>query len=341
MMIFAATPAALPAALKAAQSGDTLTLSGAFPTLSITRRSFAPPLTLDLSGASVGYLYVSQVQGVVLDRLRLVSPPLATSNGQAVRIIDSADVTIRSAVVVGAVATNGVAQDALNPDATGNVLGLPAGKGVNIERSQRVTVTGSDISLFAKAITFSEVDQLRVVDNDLHDLRTTPISGVPGDGVTITGNRTWGQRPWRFGADMSDGGADGDHGDALHLWTGSKPVVGLTVTGNSFEAGPMLGIYLDDNGKGLGFVGVTIERNRIVGGHGEGILLERASGSVAGNHLEWNGAGKQLNNAPRIIATAGSRDLTITGNRAVNYATKSVDLYKLTPAETATIMVKP
>ena len=342
-MILTATPTTLAAAFKQAAPGDTIRVTGDGDTLTLPRgRTFNPPLTLDLRDATFKAVYSLQASGIVLAGLVLNSPPLASSNAQAIRLVQSNDITLQDCRVTGSPATNGVPFDALNPDATGNVIGLPSGKGIDVGLgNSRITIQRCEISGFHKGIVLGGGDDVAVLYNDVHNLRSTSISGAAGDRNRIVGNRTWDSRPWRFGASLLDGGSDGDHGDTAHFWTTAKPVADLTITENVFETGVMLGIYLDDNGRGLGFVNARIERNRIIGGHGQGILLERVSGTVSMNHLEWNGLGDQLHNAPRIVITAGSRDLTVRGNRAVNYASKSIDLYKLGAAEMASIGVRP
>jgi hypothetical protein len=60
----AVTPANLKEAMAAAKGGDTLVLSGAFGDLPISGRAFAPPLTLDLTGATFGGLHVTSVTGL-------------------------------------------------------------------------------------------------------------------------------------------------------------------------------------------------------------------------------------------------------------------------------------
>lgn len=269
---------------------------------------------------------------------------LPSSNAQCIRIVQSSGVSIESGTVAADPATNGVAFDAINPDASGNVIGLPAGKCINIESSSGVTVRGVDISGCAKGVTFSAVPGLVLDGNRIHDLRTTPISGVPGDGTRIIGNRTWGNHPWRFGNDRKDGGADGDHGAGIHAFVrvGGKPVRGLVIAGNNLAVAGMLGIEIDDNGFSIGFPGIDVSRNTITGHHGGGITLENTSGTVTGNNMVWDAAGRQWNDAPRITPSDKSHDLTISGTLA-NYTRPRVDLTSksLTPAGRASIKVVP
>ena len=234
----------------------------------------------------------------------------STSNSQAIRIWGSSDIVITNAVVTGGQSVNGVEPSATTLDSTGNVLGQPVGKAINIDSSSNITINTTEISQFHKGITFSNSSDLTISGNDIHDLRTTPISGSVISGLVITGNHTWDSNPWNFGG-------SGDHGDRIHLWTGTTTITGLVISDNLLEQGsgaPMLGIYLDDNGKGLGFSNVVVSGNTLVDGEGQGVLLENVSGLIAGNTLTWSGSGTAYNDTPRFDIKAGSHDLVFMDN---------------------------
>ncbi len=257
-------------------------------------------------------MQITNVSHVTLDGSTVKFTPTltSTSNSQAIRVVQSDHVIIQNAKVTGGLAINGVPQDATVLDKTGNVLGLPVGKGVNFENSQDSGIYDSDISLFHKGVTFSDSENITISGNDIHDLRTSPITGSVLSGISITGNHTWNSTPWAYG------GA-GDHGDRIHLWTDHRPSENIVIRDNLLEQGsgaPMLGIYLDDKGLGLGFVDADISNNTIIDGHGEGILLENTSGTVTGNELIWSGTGNAVNDTPRIIVDDGSHDIVFTDN---------------------------
>ena len=298
------------AQLATLKAGDTLQLAaGNYGAVLLANLNFGTGITI--KGGSFTSIALSRVSGVTFDGAAVSFQPTATSdnNAQAIRVWDCDRVTITNAKVSGGLAVNGVAQSAKVLDATGNVLGLPAGKGVNFENSRDCAITNSDISLFHKGITFSG-SNLTISGNDIHDLRTTPISGSAVSGLVITGNHSWSSHPWNFG------GA-GDHGDRIHIWTDKTAMTGVVITGNLLEQGsgdPMLGIYLDDNGKGLGFPGAVITGNTVIDGTGQGMLLENVSGTVSNNTLTWSGTGTAANNTPRFQVTGKSHNILFTGN---------------------------
>ncbi|MGL4542856.1 MAG: right-handed parallel beta-helix repeat-containing protein, partial [Polymorphobacter sp.] len=180
------------AKLATLKAGDTLQLAaGNYGSLYIANTNYGSGITI--KGGTFSSIGFSKVTGVTLDGTTVIMTPTltSTSNDQAIRAWASNNITITNAKITGGLAVNGVAQSATTLDASGNVLGLPVGKGINFESSNNVAVTNSDISFFHKGITFGLGSNVTVSGNTIHDLRTTPISGSVVSGLTITGNRTW------------------------------------------------------------------------------------------------------------------------------------------------------
>ena len=309
--IFVSDTAGFSSALKAAAAGDTIVLSdGDYGDLRLARMDFGAGITIE--GGTFHSIALTGVKGVTFEGTTVEAIPDASTTNlfQAVRIWGSSGITFNNSTFTGGPAVNGVPASATSLDATGNVLGLPVGKAIYIENSREIAITNSNISAFAKGIVLATSSDIEISGNDIHDLRTTPISGSVISGLTITGNHTWNSTPWNFG------GA-GDHGDRIHIWTDKTAISGLVISDNLLEQGsgaPMLGIYLDDNGKGLGFVDAVVSNNTLIDGQGQGVLLENVSGTVAGNTLIWSGYGNATNNAPRFDLKAGSHDLALSDN---------------------------
>ncbi len=302
----------LNAALASAISGDTIALAaGNYGMLSVVHKHFAQAVTI--VGGTFSAVTLYDTGGITLSGTTVHFKPDATttSNSQGVRVFYSTDIVIDHASISGGPAVNGVAITATKLDATGNILGLPAGKGVNFDHGSHLTISNSDISGFAKGVVFAGVTDLDVAGNTIHDLRTTPISGSAVSDLTISGNHTWNSEPWRFGL-------NGDHGDRIHIWTDKTPISGVDINGNLLEQGtgkPLLGIYLDDNHKALGFPGAIIANNTIVDGNGQGIRLENVSNAqVTHNTLLWSGTGDAFHNTPRFQITDHSHDIVFTDN---------------------------
>lgn len=304
------TPEALLAALGAATGGETIQLApGDYGVVAFSRFSFAVPVTI--VGGSFAAISVLLSNGLNFEAttVNFVPNATSTSDSQAVRVWNSQNIHFNNATLVGGVAVNGVDPSATTPDSTGNVLGYPVGKGINFATSTNSSITNSDISMFAKGVVLAGGRDLLVDGNTIHDLRTTPISGSVEANLTISNNHTWNSNPWQFG--------EQDHGDRIHIWTDGVAIPGLVITGNLLDQGtgaPMLGIYLDDNGAGLGFIDAVISGNTLIDGQGQGVLLENVSGLVSNNTLIWSGYGVAYSNAPRFDVKDGSSHITFTDN---------------------------
>lgn len=230
-----------------------------------------------------------------------------TDNGKlanatnAVRVTGCADLTLQDVTARGAL---------LN--------GQPAGRGIYVERSQRVTLTGCKVSNGHKGVVLYLVRVVTVRDCDVGHVRTGTLSGSALMGpVVIEGNRLHDSNPVNYGG-------TGDHGDFLHLWTDPRvwayPMRDVTIRGNILDQGsgfPIMGLYLDDNGNGLGFRDVLIEGNVILSGHGQGILLENVEGLVRGN-LQLQASGKDYRDAPSV---------RIVGGKVDAYGNRTADVY--------------
>ena len=256
--------------------------------------------------------YVDGGSDIIVEGATFTGPPMQSSNTQRCRIINSTRVTMDKCVIIGGLATNGIAQDAPPPlDASGNVLGLPAGKGVNVENCANFEARGCDVSLVHKGFTIGK-STVALVDNDIHDIRTTPISGVFGDGSAFIGNHAWNSFTWGYGGSS-------DHGDFVHGWSeNNTPVDGIIIEGNHFEqreGTAIMGIWLQP--KSGGYTNATIRDNIVESSNGQGYRIEYLSGLVEGNKAVWTGVEPYKNNNPRMDIKTGCHDLLVRDNDCV------------------------
>ena len=276
-------------------------------------------------------LVIISSERVTIDEFAVQLRPTGAdkSNAQAVRVTSSSSVTLRNGRIRGSLATNGI--PAISPANTKRpgdmILGLPFGRGVNVYDSADVRLQSLDISVFHKGITFAATPGLTIAGCTIHDGRGSPMTGDAADGMNLVGT-TYSFTPWRFG------GA-GDHGDHLHLFVRDKPVQRLVIQNNRSVQGAgsaLVGIYLDDNLRRIGFVGARIEDNLILNDDGQGVRVEMMTGTIARNRVVGQSAGTKA----RILITAGSHDILVENN-TTSYP---ISLYKLTSAEEASITVR-
>ena len=309
----------LTKALSVATAGSTIALAaGNYGDVTISNLNFAQNVvitSLDPSHlAEFGSLRVMSTHGITLDHVAVKFVPTATTVhfSSAVIVSDSSSFSMTNSVLHGGPAVNGVPFTATVLDATGNVLGLPAARAITITRSTGITIDHNDISTFHKGIVLSSVDGISIASNEIHNLRTTPISGAVVSNATVTANHLHDSTPWNFG------GA-GDHGDYIHFWTlaGAQtgPSDNIVITDNFLDQGthdPMLGIYLDDNQQSIGFTHVVISNNVISNSNAQAIRLEDVTGRVSNNTLIQPRA-TDYHDAPGVVIAANSH-VTLTDN---------------------------
>lgn len=203
------------------------------------------------------------------------------------------DCSITGGAIAGGVAVNGVPVTSTVLDATGNVLGLQVGIGIELLNCQGIVIDGVDVSLCAQGMLLNTIDACTIQNNHVHNVRTTHIHGGAVTNTTIEYNTLEISTPWRFGF------TPGDHADFIHLWTDENalpgdPLPGIVIKGNIINQGTgqaTLGINLE--GKRKGWLNPLIDGNQIHLSNAQGIRLDTVrGGSATNNHAEpWTATG--------------------------------------------------
>ena len=315
----------LGAALTAAHSGDTILLAaGDYGDVSIKNKVFADGITLTsadpLNVATFHTLTVYGSQGVHIDDVGVKFTPTAATvaSSAGVKIDSSSDISFIRSWVHGGDAVNGVPQTATTTDSTGNVIGMPAGYGINISNSTDVRVAAVEVSHIDRGIVLSNDQNILIANNDIHDLRRSGIVGSGLRDVSIDGNHIHDSNPWRWGQTPA-----GDHADFLALWTDPSQTYDSTnvrIVNNVMEQGKgvaVLGMWLQgDAYSGTGtaaFVNATISNNAILDGNGQGIALWGVNNSTVDHNvlLQTSGDAKA---GPGIMLRTGVTDVSVTDN---------------------------
>ncbi len=309
-------------ALSAAKDGDVLVLRGGnYGDVTLSGVSFSSGVTIRSAEADAPATFhslsVVGSRGLDFVGVNIDFTPTASTlaHSSALKISKSSDVSFTDGKIEGGPAVNGVSQDAPvgTSDGTGNVLGLYTGRGVTIEWSEGVAIQNTEISALMKGVVLTEVSGLRLVDNEIHHTRTGMITGTDVSNAVIEGNNIYSSNPHNFS------GA-GDHADFIHLWTDparqTSASENITIRNNLIEQDDgqaILGIYLDDNGNGLGFKNVIISNNAILNGNYQGMRLENVFDSSVTNNtlLQTSGEAKT---APAILLRNGSHNIDIHDN---------------------------
>jgi len=316
--VLPATPDTLARVVAGASPGDVVTLTGSGGDVTLKDVNFAGRVTVTSAGrsrhASLRSLAVVGSSNLLFDGVDIAFTPdeKTASFSPGVLIKASHDVVFRNARVVGGVAVNGVPQDALHLDATGNVLGVPTGYGINVSNSQRVTVQGVEVTMFDRGILVGGSTDVAVLDNHVHDTRRTAIVGAGLQRLLVARNHIHDIHPWRLGQTPL-----GDHGDFMAFWTDPKilgPTEGLVITDNLMEQGngaQVLGVWIQ--GQTQGFIAPEFSRNVVLNGNNQGFTAKDVKGPIIRDNvfLQTTGDSKQT---PSILLTGSTSGAQITGN---------------------------
>jgi hypothetical protein len=314
--------AGLTAALSTAHAGDTIELAaGNYGDVLIKSENFAQGLTIESAStgapAVLHSLTVLSSSGLTFSGLDVnYTPTAATASfSSAVRFNHSTDIVFQNSTVVGGNAITGVAQNATTLDSTSNVIGLPTGVGVTVEYSNGVTLNNNDISKLYRGVVVNDSDKVTIENSNIHETRTSSIVGAVVNDLVINNNQLSDSNPWNWGK-------SGDHADFIHIWTDSSLQTtassGIQITNNTITQGDgtaILGIYLQDDNRELGFTNVNISNNEIMNGNANGIRVENTFNSQIENNTLLQTSGG-TGDGPGISDYLGSHDLTISGNQA-------------------------
>ncbi|WCL53187.1 LamG-like jellyroll fold domain-containing protein [Gimibacter soli] len=309
----------LMSALKSAKGGETIVLAdGHYGELSLNRMDFGSNVTIvsqNPEGAVFSKMTILSTNNLTIDGVFLdyVPDQSTVSFSTALKIDQSNHIKFVNSLLEGGPAVNGVDPSADKLDSTGNVLGLPAAQAVRITGSTDVLFENNVVTAFHKGILLGDSNGITINQNEVYNLRTTPLNGGDLDNVVVTNNYFHDSNPWSLG------GA-GDHADFIHFWT--VPTKQTTASENFLISNNVLQqgagqspipIYFDDNLNGLGFKNVDIVNNVIQVEDNQGIRLEFVNGGNVSNNTMIQRSGDYGEN-PSLILKDNTQNLTIDNN---------------------------
>lgn len=308
----------LTAALSQASGNDVIELApGHYGDLNFGKLSYDSTVTVRSANpddpAVFNTINVLEVTNLTFDSIFVDFVPDETTVewSGAVKISLSSGITIENSVIEGGPSVRGVSPDA-EPGTqwAEGILGEPIGRGVLLYESSDVVIQNNDISNFTKGIVVSGED-ITIFQNEIHHLRSSPVTGSVTGGLTVEENYFHDFYPWKLGG-------HGDHGDYVHLWSTaghSEPISDINIKNNLFTAGDgesLLGVFLED-GHGVSFTDVNIEGNVIhLADHQAMSLNNVQGGTISNNTLLLSG--EDSSKAPGIGLHHGTRDLVISNN---------------------------
>lgn len=291
-------------------------VAGNFGDVRLQNLSYDPPKTVDLLNAKIRSMILKNVHGIkfINADVRFTPDVKTFSFSEAIRIESCSDITFDHGAITGGLAVNGVAETATALDGTGNVIGRPTGHAVGIGKSVNISIRDLTISSFCRGIMFGGVKSSEVIGCHISKLRKTAIGGADVHSLRIEHNTLGTSDPWRWGQTPV-----GDHADCLAFWSDAKqtePNQGVVICNNRFiqpnTLPNILGMWFQGT-VAAPFIDFVISDNLFILDNLQAVALRGCQdGDVFNNVMLHNGT--NIKQAPGILLTAGTHDVSVTQN---------------------------
>lgn len=290
-------------AFGSASSGDRIELvAGDFDAQRLKNRDFADAVVItsaDPTNPAVfrGALTITDVSNVEITNLRFAPDGNALDILDLVIVWGSHGIALRENSFTGHIPTadegTPLSEDIDTRDeARGLIEGQPFARGVRITQTDGVVLQNNEFSQLHKGIILDRVQEVEVLGNHLHDLRSDGINLVDAVSVTIAENLMESFHPFH----NYDNLAYADHGDFIQWWAGDGGlgIRDLTIRDNALLQGAgswVQGIFgrsgsANPDGSPAEFSGIRIENNIINTSHTNGIFVGDARDvEIIGNTL--------------------------------------------------------
>lgn len=299
--IYVSNSAALNAALKTAQAGDTVYLaSGTYSGISAYGAIKSGNVTITSADAErpaiLTDLNVMNSNGFTFTNLEFA--PKEGGNF-AYRVDGSQNITFS------------------NLDVHGTMNGTPQGDswGISILRSSDIKILNSEFQQLGRGVGVGSSHDIEISGNKLHDLQSDGIDMADVQNVKIIGNEIKNFFP-----------AEGDHPDAIQFWTEgtTKSSENIVIANNIISRGTgagIQGIFMKDEVGTLPYKNVTISDNILVGTgyHGIGIF-HGENLKITGNELFSYPGSTGLN----WVLIQNADKVVVQNNAAIQYGFDNV-----------------
>lgn len=314
-------------AVEAAANGAVIRLApGRYPSIDLTNISKSGNITIMSADparpAVVGELLIRNCSGLTLQNLEFAGQPPQPSP-EASPVFSSEGRADRAAkpeqgpggrggggfvfVVTG---SQNIVLD--NLDVHGPRSDPEAGSGLRpllVRGSRNVTVSNSRFSHMWHGLEMLDVDGFHAIGNDFSNMRTDGIRGGNSSNIEIAYNVMTDFFP-----------APGDHPDGIQLWALPRTTTmdniaihdNLVVRGRGAST---QGIFIRDVRNKFAFRNMTIRRNLIMGGLGNGIAVNSADGALIDDNQVINYPDRRAS----WIRIDTSRQVVMRDNRASKF----------------------
>ncbi len=312
----------LRAALNEAGPGETVQLKpGRYEEVSMRKIAGAEDQPIKITSidpmepARIGNMRLHEAAHIVLDKLVF---DYEFSAGDKIhlrpfQITNSQDIVVRNSLFDGDVA-HGVSE---NSDGFAYTFGL------GVRQVDGLTVENNEIHTFFRGIVISSSQNILIKNNDVHSLRMDGMNFSEVQDVRIEGNHIH---------DFDRSPDTRDHADMIQFWTNrtKKPTENVTIHGNVLNSEDGLftqSIFMRNDlvdrglaGEEMFYRNLVIEDNVIINAHLHGISIGEANGVKIENNSVIRNAeseGKRNNISlydPRISVSKTSKNVRIVNN---------------------------
>lgn len=292
--------AELKTALANAKGGETFVLApGDYGNVEFRKQDFAKTVTIvsqnEAKPAKISTLFVYYSSNIAFKDLEITSTlaqgSTANSNNAIARVSFSKDVSFEGVYIHG------------------TLDGTPANEpyGLVVRDSANISVKDSEFEQLHRGATFGRTDNISVVGNSLHDLRSDGFNFTAVNNVVIDSNHMTDFYP-----------VSPDHPDGIQFWTNGQTEgsSNITITNNQILQGKgtsMQGIFMRDELEKYPYNNVTISNNLIYSSeHYNGIaMLGGASNVTITDNTVITPTGDTGKAAIRLLDITNG---TVTGN---------------------------
>jgi len=263
-IVNASSQSQLDAALADAAGGKRIKLANGSYNLKLSNKVYASPNVIESAsgmGAKLSYTFIQNVGNLTVRNVVMSSIPAAGTNPLAQYVAKV--LGCKGGVIFDNIYMHG----SLDGDPRNDMGGFYiSGTGLTIQNSEAE-------QLFKFVVGAG--DNLAILNNKVHDLRSDGLTLASGSNVTIAGNYGY-----RFAR------ASGDHPDFIQLQTlnQTRPFKNVVIRNNVFEQWDGSGvqfIFLADQAGNLPYENVTIENNFGMGSNmANGIFVDHAKGTL-------------------------------------------------------------
>lgn len=192
-------------------------------------------------------------------------------------------------------------------DFNGTVKGAwGTGTGMKIQSSRNITVENSDFQDYYKGLTATGSQGIVVSRNEFTRQSEDAMSFGTVNGLQVLGNEVKGMKTPKEA-----------HHDMIQINPVHGPSSNVVIKNNVLDSNDLITQSIYIGGKGAAHKNITIEDNKIIGGHFHGVTVTNTSGLKILDNIvlkDGNNGSFKMIDTPTINVVGGSSNVSVKGN---------------------------